>query len=486
MIIGVDVGTTMTKAAVFDRDGHAVAEADEPTTLHRFDGARVEQDLDEVLATVSSVVRKVAAAQAEPVTAVALTGQGDGLWLRDEQGRPTRPAVSWLDGRAGPLVRRWYENGTMARVHRLTGQGMFPGAHGPLLAALDAEEPEVLERSAVAGYCVDAMVQHLTGEITVDASDASLPFLDVGSRTYSADALAECGVSRWRALLPEPAEPDRLFRLDGRGARLLDLPEGTPVTGGPFDLPACLLGSGLSEVGDGLLTVGTTLACQVVADRVPAEPSGEPAGMWLCTDRPDRFSRAMPAMVGTAGLDWLLELLGIGIGDVERLLEASPPGARGVSALPFLAESGERAPFVDPRARGQLTGVNLGTDRADIVRAVCESIAYAARHCLEAAGLTGRLAVCGGGSRSRGWMQVFADVLGREVILPSDDAIGVRGATAAAWRALGEEADGARWLARGARVEPRADLRGRYEEGYARYRGQLDSARALWSSDAPA
>ncbi|GAB3445067.1 FGGY-family carbohydrate kinase [Streptomonospora sediminis] len=486
MIIGVDVGTTMTKAAVFDRDGRAVAEADEPTTLHRPGGARVEQDLDEVLATVSSVVRKVAATQAEPVTAVALTGQGDGLWLRDADGRPTRPAISWLDGRAGPLVRQWYEDGTMDRVHQLTGQGMFPGAHGPLLAALDAEEPETLQRSAVAGYCVDAMVQHLTGEITVDASDASLPFLDVRSRDYSSAALAECGVSQWRDLLAAPAAPDRLYSLDRRGAELLDLPAGTPVSGGPFDLPACLLGSGLSEVGDGLLTVGTTLACQVVADHVSVQTPSEPAGMWLCTDRADRFSRAMPAMVGTASLDWLMDLLGIGIGEVEPLLEASPPGARGVSALPFLAESGERAPFVDPRARGQLTGVNLGTERADIVRAVCESIAYAARHCLEAAGLTGRLAVCGGGSRSRAWMQVFADVLGRPVILPSDDAIGVRGATASAWRRLGEPADGSRWLAQGARVEPREHLRAQYEEGYARYRAHLDSARALWRSDAPA
>ncbi|RNL83356.1 FGGY-family carbohydrate kinase [Halostreptopolyspora alba] len=486
MIVGVDVGTTVTKAAVFDRDGRAVAEADEPTTLHRSGNARVEQDLDEVLATVSSVVREVAATRTEPVTAVALTGQGDGLWLRDTDGQPTRRAISWLDGRAGPLVRQWYEDGTMARVHQLTGQGMFPGAHGPLLATLDAEEPETLQRSAVAGYCVDAIVQRLTGEVTVDASDASLPFLDVGTRSYSPGALAECGVSRWSGLLPEPAAPHRLFSLDRRGARLLDLPEGTPVTGGPFDLPSCLLGSGLTEVGDGLLTVGTTLACQVIADRVSVGSSGEPAGMWLCTDRTDRFSRAMPAMVGTASLDWLLELLGIGIGEVEPLLEASPPGARGVSALPFLSESGERAPFVDPHARGQLTGVNLGTERADIVRAVCESIAYAARHCLETAGLTGTLAACGGGSRSRAWIQVFADVLGRPVVLPSDDAMGVRGATAAAWRALGEPVDGTRWLEQGTRISPQPHLRDQYEEGYARYRAHLDSARALWSSDAPA
>ncbi|RAJ70067.1 xylulokinase/erythritol kinase [Streptomyces sp. Amel2xB2] len=483
MIIGVDIGTTVTKAAVFDDAGRSVVEADAPSRLNHPGPGRVEQDLGEVLDTVTSVVRRVAAEHGGTVDAVALTGQGDGLWLRDAEGTAVRPPLSWLDGRANDLVDHWWADGTAAEVHRLTGQAVFPGCPAPLLATLRKEEPESLERAAVAGYCVDAVAQLLTGEITVDASDASLPFLDVRTGRYDEDAIAACGLQDLRGLLAEPSPPGRLLSLDARGAALLGLPKGTPVTAGPFDLPASLFGSGLAEPGDGLLTVGTTLACQVLSDR-PAigadAPDQEPAGMWLCTADPALWSRAMPAMVGTASIDWLLRLLRLSTDDVAELLRQSPPGARGVSALPFLAESGERAPFVAPRARGQLTGVTLTTERADVVRAVCESVAYAARHCLESAGLDGRLAICGGGSRSDEWTQVFADALGRPVLPPSDHAVGARGAAAVAARALGGPVDTAGWLDEQRAVLPRREHRAGFEDGYERYLTHLESARRLW------
>jgi len=481
MIIGVDIGTTMTKAAVFDRDGRTILEEDAPSRLSRLPDAKVEQDLDDVVGTVATVVRRVAAKLPGPPAAIALTGQGDGLWLRNADGSATRPPISWLDGRAGDLVRRWRGEGIVDDVYRRTGSGLFPGAQGPLLAALEESEPESLRQAAVAGYCVDAVVQRLTGRITVDASDASLPFLDPRSRTYDREAMAACGVGHLAGLLAEPAAPGELFALDDRGARLLGIPAGTPVSGGPFDLPASLIGSGLTTPGDGLLTVGTTLACQVLTDRVAIDPDGEPSGMWLCMPEPDRYSRAMPAMVGTASLDWLLDLLQLDIDALGPLLTASPPGANGISVLPFLAESGERAPFLEPQARGQLTGVNLSTTRADVVRAVCESLAYAARHCFEAAGLTGRLAICGGGMKSGPWTQVFADVLDRPVILPTDNAIGVRGATATAWQSLGDPLATQTWLDQGTEITPTPQHRTCYEDGYARYRTHLAEARHRWT-----
>ncbi|MDD7968702.1 FGGY-family carbohydrate kinase [Actinomycetospora lemnae] len=494
MIVGVDVGTSVTKADAYDEQGRKLASAERASRLEQFPDGRVEQDLEDVVASVADVVRRVVAEAGDrDVRALALTGQGDGMWLRDEQGAAVRPPISWLDDRGADVVRAWQDDGTLAEVYRRTGAGLFPGCHAPLLVALERDEPEALERATVAGYCVDALVQRLTGEITVDASDASLPFLDVVERRYDDAALAACGVAQHRGLLAEPAPSGAVFALDQRGADIVGLPVGTPVTGGPFDLPACAVGAGLSSPGDGLVIIGTTLACEVFTDRVapddPDDAAGpEPAGMWLCTPQDGLWLRAMPAMVGTAGLDWLLDFLGVGIDALPELLEGTAPGAGGVSALPFLAASGERAPFVDTRARGQMEGITLSTSRGDVVRAVCEGIAYTAKHCFERAASSvdreGTLVACGGGSRSGPWAQIFADVLERPLVVPDDPGLGTRGAAITAARALGEDVDPAAWAAPSRTVEPSADAHTCYADGYLRYRAHVDTARSFWARQA--
>jgi len=486
MIVGVDVGTSVTKAQLVARDGRTTPAHEARSTVYTLPGHRVEQDMDEVVGTVVTVVRAALADAAEfapdePVEALALTGQGDGLWLRDAQGRPVGRALSWMDGRAADVLDAWTSDGVAQRIHRRTGAGMFPGSAGPLLAHLAKHEPERLSRAAVAGYCVDTIVQRFTGEITVDASDASQPFLDVGSRTYDEEALELCGLTPFRRLLAEPAPPGALFRLLPEAAEELGLPPGLPVSAGPFDIPACGLGSGLAEPGEGNLIIGTTLASQVLTDD-PAPPVREdPAGMLLATPRPDRFLRVMPAMIGTAGLDWLIKLLGVRIEELDALLAQSPYGAGGVTALPFLSASGERAPFVDSRARGRLDGLTPTTGRADLVRALCESVAYSARHCMESLGVSGAVTACGGGARSGEWARIFAGVLGTDLHV-SDEAVGIRGAARVAWDALGAPVDPAEWEARRRTVVADPEAIDFYAQGYAAYRRTLSTAREAWST----
>ncbi|RRO18756.1 carbohydrate kinase [Saccharopolyspora rhizosphaerae] len=481
MIIGVDVGTSVTKASLLGRDGTAKLTRSVRSTLHRPAPGLVEQDLDEVVDSVVQVVREVAAAATEPVQALAITGQGDGLWLRDESGRSVGRAISWLDARAADVLRRWETDGVQREVHGLTGSGMFPGSAGPLLAHLAEHEPDRLERAAVAGYCVDAIVQRFTGEITVDASDASMPFLDVPAREYSTEALRACGIAEHRRLLAETTPVGKLFALSADAATDLGLPSGLPVSAGPFDLPACAFGSGVGAVGDGSLVIGTTLGCQVLRDDVVIDPQGEPAGMWLATPLPQRYLRVMPAMVGTANLDWVLAMTGSSVDQLESLLAQSRPGAGGVSALSFLSSSGERAPFVDSRARGQFTGLSLETTPADLVRSMCEAVAYAARHNLESAGLSGEVAACGGGARSQAWSQIFADVLGRSLHVPHEEGVGARGAAMTAWDSLGEPVDRERWAADRRVVRPDPKNVEFYDRGYRDYLTAIERARPHWA-----
>ncbi|MFF8844190.1 FGGY family carbohydrate kinase [Streptomyces sp. NPDC015127] len=487
MIIGVDVGTSVTKAQLVRRDGRTTPAHEARSTVHTLPGNRVEQDLDEVVGTVVTVVRAAVADAArlddpEPIEALAVTGQGDGLWLRDAEGRSVGRAISWLDGRASGVLEDWTADGVAAGVHRRTGGGMFPGSAGPLLAHLAKHEPERLARAAVAGYCVDAIVQRFTGEITVDPSDASLPFLDVATRTYDEGAIDLCDLTAHRRLLAEPAPPGTLFRLLPEVAEQLGLPAGLPVCAGPFDIAACGFGSGLAEPGEGSLIIGTTLACQVLTDDPTPAPGPEPAGMLLATPYERRYLRVMPAMVGTAGLDWLLRMLGVRVEELDGLLDSSPPGARGVTALPFLSPSGERAPFVDARARGRLDGLSPTTERADLVRALCEAVAYSARHCVETLGVSGTVAACGGGARSRAWSEIFAAVLGTELRV-CDDAVGIRGVARVAWEALGETVDTEQWRARCRPVLPDPAAVDHYDHGYAAYLRTVTTARESWAEE---
>ncbi|MEU0091294.1 FGGY-family carbohydrate kinase [Kribbella sp. NPDC006257] len=496
MDVGVDVGTTVTKAVVFDDEGQQVAEASRPTRLVRPGPGRFEHDTDEIVASVNEVLSELAAtvglrsgaeaaiAGSKPAAVprlgvLAITAQGDGLWLVDSDGRPVRPAISWLDARSSSILERWTSDGIAENVFRVSGNRMFPGASGPLLAAVLAEEPDVLARAHTATYCKDVVMQRLTGVRATDVSDASAPFLDPRTGSYDEAALAACGLQEWRHLLA-PVELAPVGELTDASAGFA---LGTRVSSGPYDLPAAAAGAGVTEVGDALLTVGTTLACQVVTQELPVD--GEPAGLFLGTWTPGTWLRAMPAMVGTAALDRVLALVGLGTSQLAGLLAESPAGAHGVTVLPYFSEAGERAPFVDTGARGTFDGIDLSTTQADLVRATCEGIAYAARHCLEAAGWSGRVTVCGGGARSTEWTQILADVLNSPLHTTEASQVAARGAVIGARRAADPESTGPEWIAETRQIDPDPARAAFYDEGYAHYLRRVELARPRWADPAP-
>ncbi|NED98000.1 carbohydrate kinase [Phytoactinopolyspora alkaliphila] len=487
MYIGVDIGTSLTKAVAYGPGGDQVAVHSVPTQLAYPAEGQVEQDIDAVVESVADVVRAVSAELPSPPALLALTGQGDGCWLHDEQGRAVRPAVSWLDARASDIVRRWDDDGTADLILSRNGGMVFPGASAAILAALDRDEPAVLDRASTATHCLGVVFHRLTGAREIDVSDASYPFLDPRRRDYDEAIVRACGLEHRRDLLPPvTAAGGPVAELTAGAAESLGVPAGTPVSAGPYDLLASARGSGVVAPGDGLLIVGTTLSCQVITDDpspiVDTDPSVEEnallrAGLLLGMWDDALWMRAMPAMVGTASLGWLLDAIGSSVDELGGFLDASPPGARGVRVLPYWSASGERAPFVDSSARGRFDGLHLGTSRSDLVRGLCEGLAFAARHCFDAAGLTGRLAVCGGGAQSAEWTQLFADVLGRPLEVVDIAQAGAYGAVLSALEAQGQAPD---WPVPRHVVEPGEGNRQLYDDAFADYLNRVTSARESW------
>jgi erythritol kinase len=484
VLIGVDAGTSVVKAVAFSDDGEVLRVAARPTRTIVPAPGRTEQDLEEVIAAVGEVVREVSGGEVADL--LGITAQGDGLWLLDADGLQVRPPILWSDARAAGIVARWMASGVAAAAYRRSGSVPFPGAAAPLLAYLQEEEPASLRAAATAGYCKDAILQRLTGARATDVTDASLPFFDPRGRCYDDELLAIYGVSTWGHLLPpvDPSPPPPRG-LTAAGAALTGLPVGTPVYAGPFDLCAMVIGAGVRRPGDGLVILGTTLGCVVLNDNPEApEP---PSGMLLCMPEPDRWLRVMPAMVGTPSLEWVLTMTGSRREEIDTLLAETRPGAGGLVVLPLFSPAGERAPFVDPYARGQVIGLSLESTRADLVRAVCEGIAYAVRHCLESAGLAtdAQVSLGGGGVRSAGWRQILADVLQRPLALARQPEAGARGAAMAALAAAGREIDSDVWTRPDGIVEPRAELADLYDAGLAFYRDRLEAARGNWRGPMP-
>lgn len=486
MILGVDIGTSVTKAGLVSRDGRVTHVSSIESSLNRGPNGIVEQDLEQILDTVSQVVRAVAEAAkiaGATIEAVALTAQGDGLWLRDKAGYSTRPVISWSDGRASKRIADWSLGGAdsiLQKVYELTGSAVFPGSHAALIAELAETEPDSLRQAHVAGYCADAVLFRLTGVLSVDPSDASMPFLDVQNGQYVDAALEACGILEWKHLLAEPAAPGAVFALDEEGAEILGLPVGTSITAGPYDLQACAFGGASVQDGDGAIIFGTTLATLVFTKDAQVVPGTEPAGMWLRTPVEGLFQRVMPSMVGAASIAWLQRVLKVDHDELSGLLGKSVPGANGVRALSFFSLAGERAPFVNPDARGQFVGLSLDTERADLARALFEAIAFAARNCFDTLGGTGELIATGGAFGAAGAAQVFADVLGRPIYIPDEDLLGVRGAAMVAWASLGKPIELGPLRDRRTKVTPNPEQTIFYDAAYAMYLRDLATAETLW------
>ena len=136
-----------------------------------------------------------------------------------------RPALSWLDGRAGALVDEWAKSGVLQEVYGISGGAMFPGAPAACLKWLDLNEPQTLDRAATAGYCKDAIFGRLTGVRATDPSDASMPFGDGTGMGYSDRVLELTGLTR-------PALAAGADRGAGAGRRA-DTPRARPCSGCP-------------------------------------------------------------------------------------------------------------------------------------------------------------------------------------------------------------------------------------------------------------
>jgi xylulokinase len=425
----IDIGTTVVKTVAFAGDGSEIglwrqAAAPRPkAALHS------EQDMAALWRALAGTLRAAAESLDEPVEAIAITGQGDGLWLVDAQGLPVGPAMLWNDGRAGEIVAGWNAAGLAARGFDLFGGRSFAGAPHALLAWLAAHDPARLAAAHAALSCGGYIFGRMTGCVAMDRSDASLPFLRLDG-TVAEEVFALFGIEDARRLLPEILpDTERAAALLPQAAEAFGLPAGIPVVLAPYDIACMAIGMGAVAHGQASAILGTTICAQVMLDA--PDLSRRDIGINIAVF--GKTLRAFPTLGGCETIDWMAALLGLDAPGFAALAAAAPPGANGLVLLPYMSPAGERAPFFDQAAHGALLGLKYPHTRADLARATLEAVAFVVRDCLEAAGTwPGELRLCGGGARSDILCRIIADVTGIAVLRSADNEVGARGALIAA------------------------------------------------------
>lgn len=432
-LIGVDIGTSSTKAILFDLNGTEVASASRVYSLSTPQPGWVEQDPEAVWQALVAVLREVAEqAQDYSVIALALAAQGGSIIPADASGDPVYPMITWLDSRSAALVRQWEADGTAEQIKCLSGWHPFAGLPLPSIAWLREYRPDV--HAAAARYLgpADFLIHRLTGRFATDLSAAAeMLLVDVRTGRWS-DALCAIGGVR-PEMQSELGWAGRIIGPITEGiATLTDLPLGTLVVAGGMDQVCACAAMGNIVPGRFMLSTGTawTITGTVESPSQDTIPSGlnvsfhVATGRWTITQYVGGYGATMEWWLQQA---WrpadpaqLIELKEL-YRHLDEALLSSAPGSHGLLFLPL--GSLPQPEKTDGFAGGVFLDLDLVHTRADMTRAIMEGCGYEVRWFLEDLRSAGtsveELWVSGGATASPVWPQILADISRTPIVLAS-------------------------------------------------------------------
>lgn len=487
-IIGIDGGTTKIKAVLFDTTGHEIETVAAPSDILE-DGVRKELDMDffwEKTAACVRLLMEKGPAAPEDILAVGVTGQGEGLWALDKNNRPVGRAILWNDGRAHE--ENWAVNektpGIGKLVHRNLGTPAGAGSALLLLRWTKDNRPDVYRRIQTVFFAKDWLRYCMTGKIATDPTDGGAAYLKLIDGAPAVQALTVLSLSEAERAIPEVLPSDAVAgALTGVSAEKMGLRAGIPVVTGAMDVVASAVGTGAVGVGDAAVVLGTTCAVEQVLRLRDCDVT-RCRRHYLHHVQADLAVDLSSTINGMENVEWMMrEIARSGnYRVVEGLIEDTRPGSGGVVYHPYLSLAGERAPFLHRDASASFFGVNSGTTKGDLMRAVYEGLAYSVRDCLEGGGCRGRLLLSGGGAGSETLSQMIADVTGQSVVVTRGTEFGALGAAMTTGVAIGlfdsveEAAAKCCRLKKIYRPHPNA----MYEKCYTFYRELRAAFRPLW------
>jgi len=401
-LMGIDMGTTSVKTAVFDE---ALQEKMKLTADYTLDskGDTVEFPAEQYWEIVKGEIAKVTAEL--KIDALAIDTQCETLILTDEAGNPVRPAIVWLDNRATKEAEAIEKHFGRQKVYEVTGQpevtATWPACK---LLWVKNNEPEVWAKTKRVFLLEDYILFKMTGRfVTEKTLQSSTIYFDIKGNCWWQEMLDFIGVSK--DVLPE---------LLDSGIYVGDY-AGIKVTTGAMDQVSGAIGAGVVKPGIVSVMTGTTMVIFTPSEGVPAY---DPASIVPCHYNYDG-KYCLLSWSPTAGmaLKWFRNALceHFSFRELDELAAPIAPGSDGVTFLPYLC--GSTMPKYNPAARGSFTGLTTEHGRGHFVRAVMESIACTLKSNLEYLSLdVSEIRAMGGGATSPLWCQMKSDMTGKTLL----------------------------------------------------------------------
>lgn len=493
-LLGIDSGNTSTKAVVVDEEGYERGVGSVNNKQMNPHPRWVEQDTNVVWENVQAAVREaILAAKIDgaDISAVGMSGHGDGIYLLDEGGEPVRAGIQSMDSRAHKLLARWDESGVSDKTLEFNGQRPFAAFPPVLLAWFKENQPEVLERTRWAVYVKDWVRYKLTGELATDPSEASSGFTDVRTQAYGDEAFSIYDLEEAREMLPPiVACTETVGGVTEEAARLTGLKAGTPVVAGAHDIDCASVGVGCTKPGDLTMIAGTWSINEVVND----EPTFVEGAACRNFVEPGLYLNVSASPASATNLEWF----------VQRMCPMEVRASKEIGASPFafVNREVERVMNEEPRvfyhpflyasphgddASGGFFGLRGWHTRGHLLRALLEGTVFNHKthvDLLRGAFDVKRIRLTGGGSASHVWSQMFADALGETVEVTGAGETGALGAALCAgvgvgvYDSLNDATDN---VVRAFRThEPDTRNSKRYAEAYETYMGLVDAMGPVW------
>ncbi len=427
-LLGLDIGTSGTKTALFDEYGTTIKTSTYGYELYQPQAMWAEQNPEDwwqaCVKGISDVIKE-SGISSKDIKGIGLSGQMHGLVLLDNEYKIIRNSIIWCDQRTEKQCEYMTKVIGKEKLIKITGNPPLTGFTLSKLLWVRDNEPENYNKIYKILLPKDYIRFKLTGEFATEVSDASgMQILDINSRTWSDELIEKLNINK--SILPKVYESVVVTgNVKKDVATITGLASGTPVVGGAGDQAAGAVGSGIVKEG----VISTVIGSSGVVFASTDTPRFDIKGRvhTLCHAIPNKWHVMGVTQGAGLSLKWFKENfcrkeieeskeLKINIYDyLTDEASRSKPGSNGVIYLPYLM--GERTPHIDPNVKGGFLGVSLINNHGDFIRSILEGVGFSLKNCLdiiEDMNVKIRdIRVSGGGAESVLWRQILADIFNK-------------------------------------------------------------------------